>query len=88
MTERDDGALAWPGCRPVPGRPGRRAPGARAVRRSLARRLFDQRVVLLHGPLDDLTVTRVSAELMTLDAEGDEPSRCGSTAARPPWRPP
>ncbi len=30
-------------------------------------------MVLLHGSLDDLTVARVSAELMTLDAEGDEP---------------
>jgi ATP-dependent Clp protease, protease subunit len=40
---------------------------------TLARRLFEQRVVLLHGALDDGTVARVSAELMTLDAEGDEP---------------
>ncbi len=39
----------------------------------LAERLLAQRVVLLHGPLDDLTVARTSAELMTLDAEGDEP---------------
>jgi ATP-dependent Clp protease protease subunit len=37
----------------------------------LAQRLFAQRVVLLHGPLDDSVATRVSAELMTLDAEGD-----------------
>ena len=35
-------------------------------------RLLAQRVVLLHGPLDDLSVTRVAAELMTLDAEGDD----------------
>lgn len=40
---------------------------------TLAQRLFEQRVVLLHGPLDDLSVARTSAELMTLDAEGDEP---------------
>jgi ATP-dependent Clp protease protease subunit len=38
----------------------------------LARRLYEQRVVLLRGPLDDMTATRVAAELMTLDAEGDE----------------
>jgi ATP-dependent Clp protease, protease subunit len=38
----------------------------------LSRRLFEQRVVLLHGPLDDLSVTRASAELMTLDADGDD----------------
>jgi ATP-dependent Clp protease protease subunit len=39
----------------------------------LAQRLFEQRVVVLHGPLDDVTATRASAELMTLDAEGDGP---------------
>ena len=53
----------------------------------LARRLLAQRVVLLHGPLDDLSVTRVSAELMTLDAEGDEPVTlrvdCGEAALAP-----
>jgi ATP-dependent Clp protease, protease subunit len=37
----------------------------------LAQRLFDQRVVVLHGRLDDASATRVTAELMTLDAEGD-----------------
>lgn len=41
--------------------------------KSLAERLFAQRVVVLHGPLDDTVATRVSAELMTLDAEGDGP---------------
>jgi ATP-dependent Clp protease, protease subunit len=39
----------------------------------LAERLFEQRVVLLHGALDDTVASRVSAELMTLDAEGDGP---------------
>ena len=39
----------------------------------LAQRLFEQRVVLLHGTLDDMVATRVVAELMTLDAEGDAP---------------
>jgi ATP-dependent Clp protease protease subunit len=38
---------------------------------ALAQRLFEQRVVLVHGPLNDVTATRVAAELMTLDAEGD-----------------
>jgi ATP-dependent Clp protease protease subunit len=38
---------------------------------ALAQRLFEQRVVLVHGPLDDVTATRLAAELMTLDAEGD-----------------
>jgi ATP-dependent Clp protease protease subunit len=40
--------------------------------RTLAQRLFEQRVVLLSGFLDDMTATRASAELMTLDAEGDD----------------
>jgi ATP-dependent Clp protease protease subunit len=53
----------------VPGLPGVREP----LSETLARRLFEQRVVLLHGPLDDQLATRVSAELMTLDAEGDDP---------------
>jgi ATP-dependent Clp protease protease subunit len=42
-------------------------------KQTLAGRLFEQRVVLLHGPLDDASVARASAELMTLDAEGDQP---------------
>ncbi len=37
----------------------------------LAQRLFGQRVVVLRGPLDDMTAARVAAELMTLDADGD-----------------
>ena len=53
----------------------------------LSRRLLAQRVVLLHGPLDDLSVTRVAAELMTLDAEGDDPVTlrvdCGEAALAP-----
>jgi ATP-dependent Clp protease, protease subunit len=39
----------------------------------LAQRLFEQRVVMIHGSLDDATATRAAAELMTLDAEGDDP---------------
>jgi ATP-dependent Clp protease protease subunit len=53
----------------------------------VARRLLAQRVVLLHGTLDDFSVTRVSAELMTLDAEGDDPVTlrvdCGEAALAP-----
>ena len=53
----------------------------------LARRLLAQRVVLLHGPLDEVSVIRVSAELMTLDAEGDDPVTlrvdCGEAALAP-----
>jgi ATP-dependent Clp protease protease subunit len=35
--------------------------------------LFDRRVVMVSGPLDDHTVGRVAAELMMLDATGDDP---------------
>jgi ATP-dependent Clp protease protease subunit len=53
----------------------------------LARRLMEQRVVLLHGPLDAATATRVSAELMTLDADGDDPVTlrldCGEAGLAP-----
>jgi ATP-dependent Clp protease, protease subunit len=58
----------WPSLYPMGMSP---TPGG-GLPEALARRLFEQRVVLLHGPLDDLSVARVSAELMTLDAEGDE----------------
>src|SRR6202012_2484747 len=47
--------------------------GPEALSDVVARRLLAQRVVLLRGPLDDFSVTRVAAELMTLDAEGDGP---------------
>jgi ATP-dependent Clp protease protease subunit len=56
-------------------------------KQTLAQRLFEQRVVLLHGTLDDASIARVSAELMTLDAEGDEPVSlrvdCGEGALGP-----
>jgi ATP-dependent Clp protease protease subunit len=69
MPERDEG---WPWLPPGPGA-AETGPGHEPLSEVLARRLLAQRVVLLHGPLDELSVTRVSAELMTLDAEGDEP---------------
>jgi len=74
----------WP-LLPPPG--GTAGAGPESLSETLARRLLEQRVVLLHGPLDDLSVTRVSAELMTLDAEGDEPVTlrvdCGAAALGP-----
>jgi ATP-dependent Clp protease protease subunit len=33
--------------------------------------LFDRRVLVLRGPLDDRTATRAASQLMTLDAVGD-----------------
>jgi ATP-dependent Clp protease protease subunit len=62
---RDD---EWPLIPDLPDLPGRLP-----LSEALSRRLFEQRVVLLHGPLDDLSATRASAELMTLDADGDDP---------------
>src|SRR5262245_9396583 len=41
----------------------------------LRARLFDGRVVRVSGDLDDRLATRVAAELMTLDASGDEAVR-------------
>ncbi len=38
-------------------------------------RLFEQRTVLAHGHLDGEAATRLCAQLLTLDAEGDEPIR-------------
>jgi ATP-dependent Clp protease protease subunit len=40
---------------------------------ALRNRLFDRRVVLLSGRLDDEVANRVGVELMTLDATGDDP---------------
>jgi ATP-dependent Clp protease, protease subunit len=88
----------WPWLPPalpgVPGVPGVGAgpgygvgDGRESLSEALAQRLLAQRVVLLHGPLDDLTVTRVAAELMTLDAEGDDPVTlrvdCGEAGLAP-----
>ncbi len=42
-------------------------------RQTVRDRLFDQRVVFLWGPLDDALAGHLAAELMTLDATGDDP---------------
>jgi ATP-dependent Clp protease protease subunit len=39
----------------------------------LQERLFDRRIVLVTGSLDDAVAAQTAAELMTLDATGDEP---------------
>jgi ATP-dependent Clp protease, protease subunit len=41
----------------------------------LYERLLNQRIVLAAGVLDDAAATRLSAQLLTLDAEGDGPIR-------------
>jgi ATP-dependent Clp protease, protease subunit len=38
-------------------------------------RLFERRIVLAHGELDDEAATRLCAQLLTLDAERNEPIR-------------
>jgi ATP-dependent Clp protease, protease subunit len=42
---------------------------------SLHERLLEQRIVLASGVLDEAAATRLSAQLLTLDAEGDGPVR-------------
>ncbi len=44
-------------------------------RQSLTDHLFEQRVVVLSGRLDHEAAGRAAVELMTLDADGDEPIR-------------
>ncbi len=67
-----DGDEGWPWLPPGPAAAAADM-GQVPLSEVLARRLLAQRVVLLHGPLDELSVTRVAAELMTLDADGDDP---------------
>jgi ATP-dependent Clp protease, protease subunit len=84
----DDPEFPWPGS-PFPGgppSPGRPEPGPVLPTRvwldphagwqdKLYERLLEQRVVLASGVLDDAAATRLSAQLLTLDAEGDGPVR-------------
>jgi ATP-dependent Clp protease protease subunit len=56
----------------TPPRPPERRPDE-GGRRSVRDRLFDQRVVFLWGHLDDSLANQLAAELMTLDATGDDP---------------
>ena len=86
MAERVD-EEPWPWVPPPTGPGGPGLPGPEPLADVVARRLLAQRVVLLHGPLDELSVTRVAAELMTLDADGDDPVTlrvdCGEAGLAP-----
>ena len=73
----------WPG---GPRQPGRPDPGPvpptrvwldphAAWQATLYERLLEQRIVLASGVLDDEAATRLSAQLLTLDAEGSGPIR-------------
>lgn len=70
--------------RPGPFRPPAPAPAIQPARvwldpaawsGGLYERLLDQRIVLAHGYLDGESATRLCAQLLTLDAEGDDPIR-------------
>jgi ATP-dependent Clp protease, protease subunit len=85
------GEPGWPGTPLTPGWPSTSPPGrpepspASPVRvwvdplagwqASLYQRLLEKRIVLASGLLDDQAAARLSAQLLTLDAEGDEPIR-------------
>jgi ATP-dependent Clp protease protease subunit len=72
-----------PGQPPFPGRPGPEPAQPARVwidphagwQDRLFERLLEQRIVLAAGVLDDAAATRLSAQLLTLDAEGDGPVR-------------
>ena len=72
-----------PGQPPIPGRPGPEPAQPARVwidphagwQDRLFERLLEQRIVLAAGVLDDAAATRLSAQLLTLDAEGDGPIR-------------
>jgi len=55
------GVRVWPDVSPWPGR--------------VYERLFERRIVLAHGELDDEAATSLCAQLLTLDAERNEPIR-------------
>jgi ATP-dependent Clp protease, protease subunit len=79
----------WPGTPPFPGwppAPPSPAPGPVPPTRvwldpqagwqgRLLERLLEKRIVLASGLLDDDAATRLSAQLLTLDADGDQPIR-------------
>ena len=85
------GEPGWPGTPHTPGWPATSPPArpdpwpASPVRvwldpladwqASLYQRLLEKRIVLASGTLDDESAARLSAQLLTLDAEGDEPIR-------------
>jgi ATP-dependent Clp protease protease subunit len=58
-----------PGAPGPPGPPGPPWPG------QVFERLLDRRIVMASGHLDGEAATRLCAQLLTLDAEGDEPIR-------------
>ncbi len=60
--------IGWP---PEPADAG----GSDDLHRSVLDHLFEQRIVVVNGRLDHATAGQAAMELMTLDADGDEPIR-------------
>ena len=81
----EPGAPSGPGVPGVPGRPPGepgQVPGTRVWmdphadwQDRLYDRLLEKRIIMATGMLDDDAATRLSAQFLTLDAEGDEPIR-------------
>jgi ATP-dependent Clp protease, protease subunit len=82
------GEFPRPWAPPTPGSPGTPPAGPGPVpatqvwmdpqadwQNQLYARLLERRIVMATGTLDDDAATRLSAQLLTLDAEGDEPIR-------------
>jgi len=85
---RRPGEPGWPGTPLTPDRPFPPSPGSAPMspvrvwldpdadwKSKLYERLLAQRIVLASGILDDEAAGRLSAQLLTLDAEGDQPIR-------------
>jgi ATP-dependent Clp protease, protease subunit len=80
----EPGQPRWPAPPGWPDRPGAPEPVTAPARvwlnpagwpADLYQRLLEQRIVMASGLLDDDAATRLSAQLLTLDAEGDDPIR-------------
>jgi len=78
------GEPGWPGLPGTPGMPPAQAPVSPTRvwldphadwKAKLYERLLEKRIVLASGPLDDDAAARISAQLLTLDAEGSQPIR-------------
>ncbi len=91
LGDRPDGADPWsvPSLSPLTGQPFPVGDGGDPIDAQswMRQQLFERRIVLLSGTLDDQATNDVGASLMTLDAIGDDPvqlqvdSGDGTTAA-------
>jgi ATP-dependent Clp protease, protease subunit len=72
---RQPGTPQRPTAPPEPATPGQMWPDRSQWPGQVYERLFDQRIVLAHGDLDDEAATSLCAQLLTLDAELNAPIR-------------